>query len=470
MVVNRTNGNWSRIARANTAKSLKSDAFPPLVSVAPKSPRVTQNSPVTSTDTSKSPVAKPLAPNRTAKQSPHLTPLSLGILPKPMVSALQQIPPSLLPRSPMARPLGADTLPLGGLRATPSPVPSPSSKPAKPVSIVKNLKPKLDREKNESDRRRSVFVGNLPSQATGKHIGDYFSRYGKVIQVDVPPAKKGRQNRCFCFVTFEHEHVVEAVLANEHHLDGHPDYPLTVQRMTGCTTTPDVKDQFRQKALKLQRELTTVKTEKGKVKCQLNEVQESLDRLKVEYVAEKQRSELFQAEISKMTRKLEEHQSQANTQLNMLLVEIDGLKKKSAENKAIHIECFQCGVSAHCVTDGSVLDKAYCVECWANCVKQMRNDSHIRAALGKPRSPIRPSMPTVEAMERANSVAGVLALASRVSEDCSLEGDVRRSRISDLQLEAGQSSLESFARNDSPPLLTPLASPRGGFSHGESRL
>lgn len=63
-----------------------------------------------------------------------------------------------------------------------------------------------------------LFLGGISPQTTTEAIIDYFSAFG-AVQDAVAMMKDGRP-RCFGFVTFEDPQSAQAVLAEEHHLDG----------------------------------------------------------------------------------------------------------------------------------------------------------------------------------------------------------------------------------------------------------
>eukprot|EP00397_Hematodinium_sp_SG-2012_P043158 GEMP01047915.1.p1 GENE.GEMP01047915.1~~GEMP01047915.1.p1 ORF type:complete len:297 (+),score=62.18 GEMP01047915.1:90-893(+) len=73
----------------------------------------------------------------------------------------------------------------------------------------------VDMDGGPSPSRYEMFVGGLPSSVSEDMIRDYFNGWGMVRRVDFKP------DRGFCFVTFDNEATVEAVLENtDHELDG----------------------------------------------------------------------------------------------------------------------------------------------------------------------------------------------------------------------------------------------------------
>ncbi|KAH9404366.1 hypothetical protein TYRP_000188, partial [Tyrophagus putrescentiae] len=56
---------------------------------------------------------------------------------------------------------------------------------------------------------KKLFVGGLDSSLNTDDIRDYFSRFGKVAQVDIPVDRMSQQRRQFCFVIFQNEEAAE---------------------------------------------------------------------------------------------------------------------------------------------------------------------------------------------------------------------------------------------------------------------
>jgi len=233
-------------------------------------------------------------------------------------------------------------------------------------------------EKTADERARSVFVGNLPAESTGEHIEAFFKQFGMVECVDVPPAKKGRMNRCFCFVTFTETSVVESVLESKHYLPGHPDFELNLQRMT----TPedkainDAKKEV-EKASRKAEKLAVKAAERRSLMAQTRAATKSQFNLATNKVEQcilsssssnsPQRPQVNYQGMLEWERKRAALAERRCAELSAML-KTQHSKRPGCEYK----QCYQCKVIAECVSDDGVLDMAYCVKCWAGFVKGMR--------------------------------------------------------------------------------------------------
>ena len=66
-----------------------------------------------------------------------------------------------------------------------------------------------------------VCVLGITPEITEAEIHTYFSKYGKIMKLDLPFDKKKRQRCPFCFIKFESEEIANKVLTNtRHYLDG----------------------------------------------------------------------------------------------------------------------------------------------------------------------------------------------------------------------------------------------------------
>merc|ERR1712034_206439 len=69
-------------------------------------------------------------------------------------------------------------------------------------------------------------------------VRQYFSKFGTVTCVDVPPAGSGkRANRCFAFVTFAKKEMVPVIMNGEHYLLGDMTRKLAIEAM-GIKSNP----------------------------------------------------------------------------------------------------------------------------------------------------------------------------------------------------------------------------------------
>ncbi|CAF1618329.1 unnamed protein product [Adineta ricciae] len=64
---------------------------------------------------------------------------------------------------------------------------------------------------------RKVFVGGLDVEVTDTELRDYFSKFGKIAQIEAPVDKIKQKRRPFCFVLFENEESAEEVLQQPRH-------------------------------------------------------------------------------------------------------------------------------------------------------------------------------------------------------------------------------------------------------------
>jgi len=69
-------------------------------------------------------------------------------------------------------------------------------------------------------RGGKLFLGGISPRTTEESILDHFQRYGAVLDAVAMRGNDGKP-RCFGFVTFEDPRVVNTVLRDAHHLDGH---------------------------------------------------------------------------------------------------------------------------------------------------------------------------------------------------------------------------------------------------------
>lgn len=63
-------------------------------------------------------------------------------------------------------------------------------------------------------RTGKIFVGGLKEEISDNDIKNYFSQYGKIIDVKTPFDQQRNKRKGFCFITFEEEQVVEDLLRN----------------------------------------------------------------------------------------------------------------------------------------------------------------------------------------------------------------------------------------------------------------
>ncbi|KAL7641779.1 UNVERIFIED_CONTAM: hypothetical protein RMT77_007653 [Armadillidium vulgare] len=63
-------------------------------------------------------------------------------------------------------------------------------------------------------RTGKIFVGGIKAEMSDEDLRNFFSQFGKVIDVEVPFDKQRNLRKGFCFITFEQEQVVNELLKN----------------------------------------------------------------------------------------------------------------------------------------------------------------------------------------------------------------------------------------------------------------
>lgn len=77
----------------------------------------------------------------------------------------------------------------------------------------KHIDPKPAKSKDKKDPVTKIFVGGLDPELTQDQIKEFFEKYGKVEQIDLPHDKTTNKRRAFAFVSFESEAAVDAATA-----------------------------------------------------------------------------------------------------------------------------------------------------------------------------------------------------------------------------------------------------------------
>ncbi|CAF0792106.1 unnamed protein product [Didymodactylos carnosus] len=67
---------------------------------------------------------------------------------------------------------------------------------------------------------RKVFVGGLDTEVSDNELHEYFSKFGKIAQIEAPMDKIKQKRRPFCFILFENEQSAEDVLQQQRHTIG----------------------------------------------------------------------------------------------------------------------------------------------------------------------------------------------------------------------------------------------------------
>lgn len=75
----------------------------------------------------------------------------------------------------------------------------------------RNIDPKRAKARGGREPILKVFVGGLDPSVSEAEIKEYFKKFGKVTELDLPYDKQKGQRRAFCFVSFETEEIVDKV-------------------------------------------------------------------------------------------------------------------------------------------------------------------------------------------------------------------------------------------------------------------
>ncbi|KAK3536715.1 hypothetical protein QTP86_022381 [Hemibagrus guttatus] len=69
---------------------------------------------------------------------------------------------------------------------------------------------------------KKIFVGGIKEDTDEEHLRDYFSRFGKIDEVNIMTEKNSNKRRGFAFVTFDdHDSVDRIVIQKYHTVNGH---------------------------------------------------------------------------------------------------------------------------------------------------------------------------------------------------------------------------------------------------------
>jgi RNA recognition motif-containing protein len=80
----------------------------------------------------------------------------------------------------------------------------------------KRVDPKSAHRRDQALARK-VFVGGLDTEVTDTELHEYFSKFGKIAQIEAPMDKIKQKRRPFCFILFENEQSAEEVLQQQRH-------------------------------------------------------------------------------------------------------------------------------------------------------------------------------------------------------------------------------------------------------------
>lgn len=80
-------------------------------------------------------------------------------------------------------------------------------------SVSKEDLPKSRRQQSERDGTKKIYCGNLPFTVTKEEVAEFYSEFGEVVNVYIPPNRETGQGRGFAFVTMKEEDTENAIEA-----------------------------------------------------------------------------------------------------------------------------------------------------------------------------------------------------------------------------------------------------------------
>lgn len=63
---------------------------------------------------------------------------------------------------------------------------------------------------------KKIFVGGIKEDTDEEHLRDYFSRFGKIDEVNIMTEKNSNKRRGFAFVTFDDHDAVDRIVSECH--------------------------------------------------------------------------------------------------------------------------------------------------------------------------------------------------------------------------------------------------------------
>lgn len=73
---------------------------------------------------------------------------------------------------------------------------------------------------NSHSNNRKVFIGGLDPNFPDAQLREYFSKFGKIDEIDLPYDKEKNERRPFCFISFQTEQAAQEVLRLQRHTIG----------------------------------------------------------------------------------------------------------------------------------------------------------------------------------------------------------------------------------------------------------
>lgn len=86
---------------------------------------------------------------------------------------------------------------------------------------------KRERGRDMDSDQGKLFIGGIPWDTSDEKLKEYFGKYGEVVQAVVMRDKTTGRPRGFGFVVFSDPSVLDAVLHEEHIIDGRMVRPCT---------------------------------------------------------------------------------------------------------------------------------------------------------------------------------------------------------------------------------------------------
>ncbi|CAF1150533.1 unnamed protein product [Adineta steineri] len=106
---------------------------------------------------------------------------------------------------------------------------------------------------NPYSNNRKVFIGGLDPSFPDSQLREYFSKFGKIDEIDLPYDKEKNERRPFCFISFQTEQAAQEVLRLQRHTIG--DISVDVKRAKPKTSNnqqqrlqPHIYDPYGQQA------------------------------------------------------------------------------------------------------------------------------------------------------------------------------------------------------------------------------
>lgn len=97
---------------------------------------------------------------------------------------------------------------------------------------------------NPYSNNRKVFIGGLDPSFPDSQLREYFSKFGKIDEIDLPYDKEKNERRPFCFISFQTEQAAQEVLQLQRHTIG--DISVDVKRAKPKTMNNQQQQQLQQ--------------------------------------------------------------------------------------------------------------------------------------------------------------------------------------------------------------------------------